>query len=41
MTTQWFDRFRKRFKTDPLLWHSDVKVSEKIKIDIDPFFSAN
>jgi primosomal protein N' (replication factor Y) len=32
MTTQWFDRFKKRFKIDPLLWHSDIKVSEKIKI---------
>jgi len=32
MTTQWFDRFKKRFKTDPVLWHSDIKVSEKIKI---------
>ena len=32
MTTQWFDRFKKRFKTNPLLWHSDIKVSEKIKI---------
>ncbi len=32
MTTQWFDRFKKRFKTNPLLWHSDVKLSEKIKI---------
>ena len=32
MTAQWFDRFKKRFKTKPLLWHSDVKVSEKIKI---------
>jgi len=32
MTTQWFDRFKKRFKTDPLLWHSDIKESEKIKI---------
>tara|TARA_B100000686_G_C16796148_1_gene982516 strand:- start:1589 stop:3592 length:2004 start_codon:yes stop_codon:yes gene_type:complete len=32
MTTQWFDRFRKRFNASPLLWHSDVKVSEKIKI---------
>ena len=32
MTTQWFDRFKKKFKTNPLLWHSDVKVSEKIKI---------
>ena len=32
MTTQWFDRFEKIFKTNPLLWHSDVKVSEKIKI---------
>ena len=32
MTTQWFDRFKKRFKTNPLLWHSDIKLSEKIKI---------
>ncbi len=32
MTTQWFDRFKKRFQADPLLWHSDIKVSEKIKI---------
>ena len=32
MTTQWFDRFKKRFKTNPLVWHSDIKVSEKIKI---------
>ena len=32
MTTQWFDRFKKRFEIDPLLWHSDIKVSEKIKI---------
>ena len=32
MTTQWFDRFKKRFKNNPLLWHSDVKISEKIKI---------
>ncbi len=32
MTTQWFDRFKKRFKTSPLLWHSDIKLSEKIKI---------
>jgi len=32
MTTQWFDRFKKKFKTNPLLWHSDIKGSEKIKI---------
>ena len=32
MTTQWLDRFKKRFKTDPLLWHSDVKISDKVKI---------
>ena len=32
MTTQWFDRFKKRFETEPLLWHSDIKRSEKIKI---------
>ena len=32
MTTQWFDRFKKRFKKNPLLWHSEVKISDKIKI---------
>ena len=32
MTTQWFDRFKKKFKTNPLLWHSDIKGNEKIKI---------
>ena len=32
MTTQWFDRFKKKFKANPLLWHSDIKGSEKIKI---------
>ena len=32
MTTQWLDRFKKKFKANPLLWHSDIKGSEKIKI---------
>ena len=32
MTTQWLDRFKERFKIDPLLWHSEVKISDKIKI---------
>ena len=32
MTMQWFDRFKKKFKVNPLLWHSDIKLSKKIKI---------
>ena len=34
MTMQWFDRFKKKFKVNPLLWHSDIKLSKKIKIGI-------
>ena len=29
MTMQWFDRFKKKFKVNPLLWHSDIKLSKK------------
>ena len=32
LTTQWFDRFRKRFKIEPLVWHSNVKLKYKIEI---------
>ena len=31
-TSAGLDRFKKKFKTNPLLWHSDIKGSEKIKI---------
>ena len=32
MTTQWFDRFNKRFKFKPLVWHSNIKIKDKIQI---------
>ena len=32
MATQWFDRFSKRFKTKPLVWHSNIKIKDKIQI---------
>ena len=31
MTTQWFDRFNKRFKFKPLVWHSNIKIKDKIQ----------
>tara|TARA_B100000315_G_C14569833_1_gene584904 strand:+ start:594 stop:2582 length:1989 start_codon:yes stop_codon:yes gene_type:complete len=32
MTTQWFKRFKDRFKIKPLVWHSSIKIKEKIQI---------
>ena len=32
MTSQWFERFKKRFKFEPNVWHSNIKIKEKIKI---------
>ena len=31
MTSQWFERFNERFKAEPLVWHSNIKIKNKIQ----------
>ncbi len=32
LTEQWLERFRSRFGVDPLMWHSDIRPSERRRV---------